>query len=144
LKRLLIFALLGPPIGMLTGMLALAPILAVMAGDAATLDFQQIAALPALLPVAYVAGLAPALLASAFDGFLGWRKIARRPLWCALFGFAASFLPLAASFSMGFLHGPLVLAFGLVGAAPAALCSWIAGKMHAQRRFEDTRCAIRA
>jgi hypothetical protein len=27
---------------------------------------------------------------------------------------------------MGFVHGPYVVLFGLIGAVPAALCSWLA------------------
>jgi hypothetical protein len=38
-----------------------------------------------------------------------------------------SFLLLLSSLSMGFLHGPFVLMFGLLGAVPGAVCSCIAG-----------------
>jgi hypothetical protein len=32
---------------------------------------------------------------------------------------------------MGFVHGPYVVLFGLIGAVPAALCSWLAAEREA-------------
>lgn len=88
-----------------------------------TFDYHQIV----LIPSAYMVGLVPALLAGVFDGILARRNIRYRVLWCALFGYAMGFIPLLSSLSKGFLHGPFVLMFGLLGAAPAAVCSWIVG-----------------
>jgi len=123
MKRLVVFAVLGPPLGLVTGMWGILPVLNWSLGEPSVFDYHQ----AALLPVAYLVGLVPALLVGVFDGLLARRNIAWRPLWCALFGFAASFLPLLTSFAMGFLHGPFVLLFGLLGAVPAAICSWVAG-----------------
>jgi hypothetical protein len=129
MRRLLIFAALGPPIGALTGFWILLPAISLLAGDSEGVDVPQLLeAAPFLIPVAYMVGLLPALLVCVADEILARRGVRRRPLWCALFGFVAAFLPLATSFAMGFLHGPFVLAFGLIGAAPGAACSWIAGR----------------
>jgi len=124
LRRFLIFALLGPPIGMLTGMWVMLPVLNWSQGGAAVFDYHQLD----LVPLAYVVGLLPAVLAAAFDGVLAKLRVRFRPLWCALFGFAVAFLPLVGALKMGFLHGHLVASLGLLGAAPAVICSWLSGK----------------
>jgi hypothetical protein len=100
------------------------PVLNWSQGGAAVFDYHQLD----LMPLAYVVGLLPAVLAAAFDGALAKLRIRFRPLWCALFGFAVAFLPLIGALKMGFLHGPLVASLGLLGAAPAAVCSWLSGK----------------
>jgi len=122
MKRFLIFALLGPPIGLFTGLWGMLPFLNQSLTDPPIVDIHQIV----LLPPAYMVGVLPALLVGVFDNALARRGIGRRVLWCALLGFGASFLPLASAFAMGFLHGPWVLIFGLVGAVPGAVCSWLA------------------
>jgi hypothetical protein len=132
MKRILIFAVLGPLLGIVTGLFVLLPVIAVLAGEPMVFDIHQIVTVPVLLPVVYMVGLIPALLVGSFDAILARWNIGQRVLWCALFGFAVSFLPLVTSLSMGFLHGPFVLTFGLLGAVPGAICSWIAGKVNRQ------------
>jgi hypothetical protein len=122
LRRFLIFALLGPPLDMITGMWGIAPVMNWSFGDPSVFDYHQLV----LTPLAYEVGLLPALLTGAFDGWLARQGIRFRIACCALFGFAASFLPLLGALSMGFMHGPFIAIFGLVGAVPAA-CSWLAG-----------------
>jgi hypothetical protein len=123
-KRLLIFALLGPPLGLATGLWGLLPIMSAWLGGGSAFDLGQIV----LLPLGYMVGLVPALLACGFDETLARLNVRFRVGWTALFGFAASFVPLLGALSMGFLHGPFVLAFGLVGATPASVCSWLSGR----------------
>jgi hypothetical protein len=60
-----------------------------------------------------------------------------RVAWCALFGFVVSFLPLLGALSMGFLHGPYVAIFGLLGAAPTAACSWLSGNRALRVRLPE-------
>jgi hypothetical protein len=48
-----------------------------------------------------------------------------------------SFLPLLGALSMGFLHGPHVAIFGLLGAAPAAACSWLSGNRALRVRLPE-------
>lgn len=124
MKRFLVFALLGPPLGLVTAMWGIVPVLGWSLGDPSVFDDHQLV----LMPLAYEVGLVPALLVGLFDAILAGRNAGHRVLWCGLFGFAMSFLPLLSSLAMGFLHGPFVLTFGLVGAVPGALCSWLAGK----------------
>ena len=133
MRRFLIFALLGPPLGMITGMWGILPVLNWSLGDAAVIDYHQIV----LMPLAYQVGVLPALLAAAFDGWLAKREIRFRVAWCALFGFVVSFLPLLGALSMGFLHGPYVAIFGLLGAAPAAACSWLSGNRPPRVRLPE-------
>lgn len=42
-------------------------------------------------------------------------------------GYVFIFMPLLAALTMGFVHGPYLLLFGIIGAVPAAICSWVAG-----------------
>ena len=98
MKRLLIFAVLGPPLGLLTGMWGIIPVLNWSLGAPTVFDYHQIS----LIPLAYMVGLVPALLRGVFDGILARRNIGYRVLWCALFGYAMSFIPLLSSLSKGF------------------------------------------
>lgn len=98
MKRYLIFALLGPLIGFLTGFYWLLPALNWATGGESTFDWHQIS----LLPLSYALGIVPALLAGAFDAVLAERSIHLRPLWTSLFGFFVSFLPLAIALLAGF------------------------------------------
>ena len=123
MKRLLIFALLGPPLGVATGLWVILPVFSWAVGDPVQFDYHQLI----LLPLGYLSGVPPALLAGLLDRFLAKRNIRRRVLWVALGGFLLSFLPLASSFAAGFIHGPFILIFGFVGAVPAAVCSWLSG-----------------
>jgi hypothetical protein len=109
---------------MVTGMWGILPVLNGVLGGASVFDYHQLV----LLPLAYEIGLVPAVLVAAFDGRLARRGVRYRVGWSTLFGFAVSFLPLLGALSMGFLHGPFVAIFGLLGAAPAAVCSWLSGK----------------
>jgi hypothetical protein len=127
--RLLIFALIGPPIGLCFAMWVLLPVFEIAVGGRPLFDWHQIV----LVPLSYLLGLIPACVVAVFDAFLAGRHFSYRPLWTALFGFAASFLPLLSSLTAGFIHGPIILLFGLVGAAPAALCSWLAGRRTARQ-----------
>jgi hypothetical protein len=70
LRRFLIVALLGPPLGMITGMWGILPVLNWSLGDVVVIDYRQIV----LMPLAYQVGVLPALPAAAFDG----RAAARR------------------------------------------------------------------
>ena len=123
-KRFLIFAFLGPPLGLLTGVFVMLPLLNWSQGGPVVFDYQQLE----LMPLAYAVGLFPALLAAAFDGVLARLRIGFRPLWCALFGFAVALIPMAGAKWIGFLHGPLDASLGFLGATPAGLCSWLSGK----------------
>lgn len=122
MKRLLIFALLAPPLGMATGLYLMLPLL--NGGFvASTLDWHNII----LLPAAYFMGLVPALVVGLFDGALAKRKVRRRVLWTAGFAFAMSFIPVLPSIAFGFIQTPWILPFGIIGAVPGAICAWLAG-----------------
>lgn len=123
MKRMLIFSLLGPPLGLVTGFYVLAPIMNWLAGDPTAVGLGQLV----LLPLAYVMGLVPAFLAGAFDYALARRQVRMRPLWTGLAGFILSFAPLAGAIVAGYLAAPLVLIWGLLGVLPGAVCSWLSG-----------------
>jgi hypothetical protein len=124
-KRIAIFALLGPPLGMMTGLYGMLPVLNWFLGEPSVIDFHQVV----LLPLAYAIGFIPAIIVGCFDAALAHRGIRGRMVWTTLFAAAACYLPLMTSISMGFMRGPLVLLFGIIGAVPAAICSWLANKI---------------
>ena len=84
-----------------------------------------------MLPTIYLVGLIPALLVAWFDRALSTRNLSHRVPLTALFGYAISNLPLIGAPWMGFVHGPYVVLFGLIGAVPAAVCSWLATERRA-------------
>ena len=123
MKRLLIFGLVAPPLGLAIGVGILLPALNLALGDQPQWDWRQVV----LMPLAYMLGLVPALITGVFDEALARGKVGWRPLWTGGFGFAMSFLPLATAILYGMVHGPFLLICGLVGALAGAICSWLAG-----------------
>jgi hypothetical protein len=79
-----------------------------------------------MLPTVYVFGMIPALLMAWFDHVLAKRRISYRIALTALFAYGLSYVPLLGAFQLGFMHEPSVLLLGLIGAVPAAVCSWLA------------------
>jgi hypothetical protein len=129
MKRLLVFAVLGPPLGSLVGFFILLPAISLMSGGGTGLDISKFIAALVTLPVSYMLGIVPALLVCGADAVLVASNFtAHRRIWlCAGAGFFVAFLPLLTSMSAGFIHGPWVLMFGVVGAIPGAACSWLSG-----------------
>jgi hypothetical protein len=120
MKRIAIFALLGPLLGFIWGFWIFWQIFSWVLGDGSTFDWHQVI----LIPLAYAVGIVPCLVTGLFDHFLGSTRW--RVLWTALFGYAAALLPLVVSIQ--YIHGPAVLIFGIVGVVPAAVCSWLSGE----------------
>jgi hypothetical protein len=85
-----------------------------------------------LLPTAYVLGIVPALATGLIDHY--FRKTKLGVLYTGLTGYLLGFMPIATALVMGFLHGPFVLLFGLIGAVPALICSLIARNIDQQDR----------
>ena len=129
MKRFLIFAAVAPPVGFIVAFWVMLQIANWVAGSPATFDVAQIM----MLPTIYLVGLTPALLAAWLDHLLAKRNVSCRVALTALFGYAISYLPLAAAFWIGVGHSPYVLLLGLIGAVPSALCSWLAAQPQAPR-----------
>jgi hypothetical protein len=136
MRRVLIFLLVGPPVGLLVAMLVSIPVLNVATGGPPNIDAM---ALVVLLPLAYALGAVPALLLCGMDASLAKLQVRARVALCGLAGFFAVFLPLPVSLAAWFwavLHGrpslePLgvVGLQGLVGLTAAAVCSWLVGPL---------------
>ncbi len=112
----LLFGLLGPIAGLLTFI--------VLGGGLKDLPLDTFGI---VLLFAYLAGLVPALITAAFDIFLDVRGAKGIPkyLLTGAFGYAAAYV-------VAFEVTPLLLyqpRWGLIGAIPAAICSWIADKI---------------
>jgi hypothetical protein len=131
MTRLLIFAAMAPPLGFVVAFWVMLQIANRLAGSPITLDVAQIM----MLPTIYLVGLIPALMAAWFDHALAKRNVSYRIAFTALFGYTISYLPLAVAYWVGFAHGPEVLLFGLIGAVPSAVCSWLAAERQAPDLF---------
>jgi hypothetical protein len=127
MTRFLIFAAIAPPLGFIIAFWVMLQIANWLAGDPSTFDLAHVV----MLPMVYLVGLIPALLAAWFDHALAKRTVSHRIALTALFGYAISYLPLGAAFWRGFAHGPDVMLFGLIGAVPSAVCSWLATEWRA-------------
>lgn len=124
-RRLLIFGLLGPPLGFAVGFWMLLPLLNWATGGDSTFEWGQLM----LVPVAYWLGLLPALLAALVDHLLARRGVRWRAAWTALFAAAASFVPLISGLAMGYLGSPWLLVWGVIGAVPGFVCSLLSGAL---------------
>ncbi len=121
MKRFLIFALLGPLLGALVMMLVVLPLAGWREGLGFKFDQGHLLLLVVAVPLGYVVGIVPALLVATLDWCL--KGAAWRVAWSALAGGVACLLiPLV--FKMG-QAGPFIMGLGLVGAVPAAVCSWL-------------------
>jgi hypothetical protein len=123
MRRFLVFAALFPPFAFIVAMWGVLQILNLALAESSTADYHQLI----LLPAAYVIGLLPAILTALADEALARRHVRYRILWTALAGYVFIFAPLLAALLMGFVHGPYLMVFGIIGAIPGAICSWLAG-----------------
>ncbi len=123
MKRFLVFAALFPPLAFIVAIWGVLQILNWALAASSTVDYHQLI----LLPAAYVIVLFPAMLTALVDDVLARRNVRNRILWTALTGYVFIFAPLLAALLMGFVHGPYLMLFGVIGAVPGAICSWLAG-----------------
>jgi uncharacterized membrane protein len=121
MKRFVIFGLLFPPIAFVLAFWIMLQIANIASGEHITAEYHQVM----LLPLAYVLAIVPALLTAWVDHVVAHRPY--RILWTALAGYVLVYLPLIAPMMAKFLHGPEMAVFGITGAIPAAICSWLAG-----------------
>jgi hypothetical protein len=128
MKRILTYICLGPPLGL--GVLFLV-LLVVEPGTRS--DVVLGLALPFfLLPYAYLAGIVPALIVCAID----WLLAKRLELWpkvavCTVVGYVATVVGM---FGIHVIPSVKVALFGMVGAIPAAICSWLSNRNKDRRR----------
>lgn len=121
MKRLVIFASLFPPIAFVIAFWIILQIANVASGEHITAEYHQVM----LLPLAYIVGLVPALLVALVDHVCANRRY--RMLWTMIAGYVFIYLPLLAPMMVKFIDGPEAFLFGISGAVPAAICSWLAG-----------------
>ena len=117
MKRFLVFALLYPP-------LAVAVLILVSLGQIG------VVALSVILPTlgwSYVVGFVPAIILAFVDWFLAARlRVFPRIAATALVGYALAILSAFPVWDRSIWVETLI--FGLVGAIPAAVCSWLSGR----------------
>jgi hypothetical protein len=117
--RLVLFGVLGPPAGLIAGLAALR-----LTGPTGLDPFPG---LLVLLPVTYFLGLVPALVTGLVDAVLAAHGTRYRLLLTTVTGAAVGFMPIAAAIGVAGLLRPAILLWAIIGAAPAALCAWLAG-----------------
>ena len=127
MRRFVVFATLFPLLAFLVSLWGILQILNWSLGAESTIDYHQLI----LLPLAYVMVLLPAMLTAVVDDVLARRKTRYRIVWTAFAGYMFIFIPLLAALLTGSIHGPYLLLFGIIGAVPAAICSWLAGSKSA-------------
>ncbi|MCG2668178.1 DUF5413 family protein [Bradyrhizobium sp. GCM10023182] len=124
MRRFVVFAVLFPPLAFIVAFWGMLQILNWALGEKGTADYGQLV----LLPLAYMLALLPALLTAVVDDVLARRNIRYRILWTAFAGYVFIFTPLLAALLTGSIHGPHLFLFGIIGAVPAAICSWLTGR----------------
>ena len=124
MRRVLVFAALFPPLAFAVALWGMLQILNWALGEKSTADYHQLI----LLPAAYVIVLLPAMLTALVDDVLARRSIRYRILWTAFAGYMFIFAPLLVALLSGSVRCPYLLLFGIIGAVPAAICSWLAGR----------------
>ena len=123
MRRFLVFAALFPLLAFIVAFWGMLQIMNWALGENSTSDYHQLI----LLPAAYVIVLLPAMLTALADDVLARRNVRYRILWTALSGYMFIFIPLLVALLTGSVHGPYLLLFGIIGAVPGAVCSWLAG-----------------
>lgn len=115
MKRFLIFAVLYPPLALLVAILAISEARSYL--DTSFVFW--------MLGIAYLVGIVPALLSATADWGLSETSIYERLIGTAVAG-AASIMAAVAAFNFGeMLVAPVVFLIALMGAVPAAMCSWL-------------------
>ncbi len=132
MRRFIIFALAGPPLGMLVSIFIVIPLVALLDGTAFELSFAQLETFLALVPFSYIIGIIPAVLTSLADWAV---RDVRTPLriQCVtaagyVFGFLPFWWPLTGSVKKS------EWAYGLAGAFAGATCSWLTAISTRQKR----------
>ncbi len=133
MKRVLIFSLVAPPLSFATAFWILLQVANWAAGSPSTFSLGQAASLPTV----YLIGLIPALLAATYDYVMEQAEVSWRVGLTAIFAYAVSYLPLVIAGATEFTQGPCFWLFGLSGAVPAALCSWLATEQQQQQQLRS-------
>jgi hypothetical protein len=121
MMRFPVFTVLGP----LTGYLVFIGLAGGFKGDGAGRAFGM------LLPVAWIAGLVPALITAALDKLferLGARSV-QRYLLTGIVGYASAYLFMFENYFEVESLFPFRYDWGLVGAIPAVICSFVTEKV---------------
>jgi len=122
MKRFLIFAALWPILGLVWGVWIVLQLSNWAVGAPLSFDDHQ----ANLLPMAYMAGIIPALLLAWFDEALARRRASHRMSWTALAAYLVSYVPLLGVYSLPSMDNHAIWLVGLIGAVPGAVCAWLA------------------
>jgi hypothetical protein len=131
-RRFIIFALAGPPLGVFVAIFIVVPLVALLQGTKFEFNAAQVETFLALVPFSYIVGLIPAVLTGLADWAVRDVRTPLRILCVTAAGYVFGFLP---------LWWPLTgsaktsdWAFGLAGAVAGAACSWLTAISDEQKR----------
>ena len=93
MRRFIIFALAGPPLGMLVSIFIVIPLVALLDGTAFEPSFAQVETFLALVPFSYIIGIIPAVLTSLADWAVRDVRTPLRILCVTAAGYVFEFLP---------------------------------------------------
>jgi hypothetical protein len=133
MKRLLIYTLLGPPIGLAVVLAITAPFEPLVRDN---LDRALLGAVALAIPFSYPAGLLPAIIVAVVDQLLAKRGLALWPRICACAG-AGYVVTMLGAYGFRLPPNGRYLLVGLVGAVPAAVCAWLSGRSAAKTDVPD-------
>jgi len=132
MRRFIIFALAGPPLGVLVSIFIVIPLVALLDGTAFEPSSAQVETFLALVPFSYIVGIIPAVLTGLADWAVRDVRTPLRILCVTAAGYVFGFLP---------FWWPLTgsakksdWAYGLVGAFAGATCSWLTAISDKQKR----------
>jgi hypothetical protein len=131
MDRILIFAVIGPVVGVFAGIFVVIPLVAELSGEPFEFGLLQLQTFIAILPFSYVAGIIPALLASLVDWAMQNRSKAARIIGVSVAGYVLGFLPFWWPLQSG--AKPSLWAYGIAGAIAGGACAWLTGRIQQVR-----------
>ena len=135
MKRFLIFALIGPPVGAFAFIFITLPVIGILDHSDIEVTLAQLHRFIALIPLSYVVGIIPAMLTAFADRSARNLSAPLRILFVTVCGYFVGFLPFWWPFNAGGRSSDW--AFGFIGATAGAICSWMAASL-CQRTVKET------
>jgi hypothetical protein len=123
MKRLAVFAIAGPPIGVAILFLILLPVAALLEGVPIGIFVATAMGSISVVLACFFALLA-ALVVALFDWIASLIEVPNRPIATAIVGWVLAFLLLHEYLALPDLPGWFV-AIGMLGAIPGFVCSWL-------------------
>jgi hypothetical protein len=123
MKRLLVFAFLGPLIGGFVAVVAVVPVILVLQGYKYKLGADEVLSGLVIYPAAMIFGIVPALLAAGADWLLS--RFPHHWIYVGFIGMAVGFPAMKDNLVLAATYPWWPVIGGLIGGIPAVVCSWL-------------------